>query len=132
MSKHRLVQNHSMQYMTLMSTKCEHVWWLWITTSPCMLTTAMSKPYKLVPRLQNEDGKKHMHYTQIKEKKEEKGRICNKASKKKEWRWKEMKEGDICQPIRGWVVIEEFDSERNILLPWWWTREKWQNTSQVK
>lgn len=27
------------------------------------------------------------------------------------------------QPIVGWVVvIEEFDSERNILLPWWWTR----------
>jgi len=21
------------------------------------------------------------------------------------------------------VVIEEFDSERNILLPWWWTRK---------
>lgn len=29
-----------------------------------------------------------------------------------------------CQPIVGWVVvIEEFDSERNILLPWWWTRK---------
>lgn len=49
-----------------------------------MLTTAMSKPYKLVPRLQNEDDKNSMHYTQIKKKEDDEGRKYNKVSKKKE------------------------------------------------
>lgn len=35
------------------------------------------------------------------------------------WSWVRICE--ICQPMGDWV-IEEFDSERNILLPWWWTR----------
>lgn len=35
--------------------------------------------------------------------------------------WSKVRKCEICQPIGDWV-IEEFDSERNILLPWWWTR----------
>lgn len=35
--------------------------------------------------------------------------------------WSKVRMCEICQPIGDWV-IEEFDSERNILLPWWWTR----------
>lgn len=37
--------------------------------------------------------------------------------------WSEVSKCEICQPMGDWV-IEEFDSERNILLPWWWTRKK--------
>ncbi len=35
--------------------------------------------------------------------------------------WSKERKCESCQPIGDWV-IEEFDSERNILLPWWWTR----------
>lgn len=35
--------------------------------------------------------------------------------------WSKVRKFEICQPIGDWV-IEEFDSERNILLPWWCTR----------
>lgn len=35
--------------------------------------------------------------------------------------WSKDRKCESCQPIGDWV-IEEFDSERNILLPWWWTR----------
>ena len=37
--------------------------------------------------------------------------------------WSKVRKCEICQP-RGDRVIEEFDSERNILLPWWCTGEK--------
>lgn len=35
--------------------------------------------------------------------------------------WSKERKCESCQPIGDWVM-DEFDSERNILLPWWWTR----------